>query len=345
MPVQFRDYYAILGVGRDASEADIKKAFRTLARKYHPDVARDKKSAEEKFKEINEAYDVLGDPAKRAKYDRLGARWQDYETAGAGGAASDGAFSRARRPGEAGAYEFHFGGTTGFSDFFERFFGGRGGEGLGDLEDLFGGGVDPRASGRSAPRAGGDAGRRHGADTEADLLVTLDEAVRGGERLLRLERIDPRTGESTTQTLRVRIPSGVREGQRLRIPAQGAAGTDGAAAGDLYLRVRLAADPDFRAKGHDLYCDLQLAPWEAVLGATVEVSVPGGRHARVRVPAGTRSGTRLRLRGHGLPRPEGGAGDLYVVIAIDVPETVGAEERALWEQLGRTSQFSPRKMP
>ena len=348
MPVQFKDYYATLGVPRDATEADIKKAFRKLARKYHPDVAQDKTSAEEKFKEINEAYDVLSDPAKRRKYDRLGAHWQEYEAAeagpGQGGAAPGGGYSRAwRTPDGAQAHEFHFGGTTGFSDFFERFFGTRRGSGLGDLEDLFGEEEIPGGAARARSRrhAAGATGLR-GVDTEADLLVTLDEAMRGAERLLRLERVDPRTGQTSVETIRLRIPQGVREGQRLRVPGRGESGAGGAPAGDLYLRVRLAAHPDFRARGDDLYCDLTLAPWEAVLGAAIDVGIPGGRQARVRIPPGTRHGSQLRLRGHGLPHADGGHGDLYVVIAIDVPDEITAEERALWEKLAHTSRFSPR---
>jgi curved DNA-binding protein len=346
MPVEFKDYYQTLGVARDASEAEIKKAFRKLARQYHPDIAKDKATAEEKFKEINEAYDVLGDPVKRRKYDQLGSRWQDYETAGAGASSSGSGFPRSRhRHGSSDgpqAQEFHFGGTTGFSDFFERFFGPRAGMGFDPMEDLFGQARKRRDGNGRGPDA--TASERAGADAEADLLVTLEEALRGSERTLQIERVDPLTGESSAQTIKVRVPAGVREGQRLRVPGHGEAGIGGGTPGDLYLRVRLAAHPDFRVRGNDLYCDLTLAPWEAVLGATVEVPIPGGQQARVQIPAGTRHGRQLRLRGRGLRSADGTPGDLYVVVSIDVPEPerITAEERACWEKLARLSRFSPR---
>ncbi|MFZ5493967.1 MAG: DnaJ C-terminal domain-containing protein [Verrucomicrobiota bacterium] len=336
MPVEFKDYYATLGVPRDASAEDIKKAFRQLARRHHPDVAKDQAAAEAKFKEINEAYEVLGDPEKRRKYDRLGADWQASETAeaapppgwdGGRGGRPQG-FARAWRGG-AGGWEYHFGGTTGFSDFFEQFFGTRRPRGAG--ADFFGGGPGPEPA-------------QAGADTEADLLVTIDEALRGGKRVIRVERTDPRTGATETRNLRVRIPAGVRDGQRLRVAGQGESGAGGAPDGDLYLRVRFAAHPDYRVQGDDLHYELELAPWEAVLGATVEVPLPGGRQARVRVPPGTGSGRQLRLRGFGLPQRGGGSGDLYATVSIAVPDdrSLPRDERALWEQLARTSRFNPR---
>jgi curved DNA-binding protein len=323
-------------VSREAGAEEIKKAFRQLARRYHPDVAKDKAAAEAKFKEINEAYEVLGDPEKRRKYDQLGADWQAYEGVGSGntpewGGGTGRGFARTwggTRGATSGGWEYHFGGTTGFSDFFEQFFGTRRGA---SHQDFHFGGREP------------DPGLA-GADTEADLLVTLDEALRGGERIIRLERIDPATGATETRNLRVRIPAGVREGQRLRVAGQGEAGIGGAPDGDLYLRVRFAAHPDYRVQGDDLHYELELAPWEAVLGAMVEVPLPGGRKARVRVPPGTGSGRQLRLRGQGLPRREGGNGDLYATVSIAVPDvrSLPPEERALWEKLAGMSRFSPR---
>jgi curved DNA-binding protein len=333
MSVEFKDYYETLGVSRNASEAEIKKAFRKLARQYHPDTARDKKTAEEKFKEINEAYEVLGDPAKRQKYDQLGANWRDFEHGGGapppGG--GGGGFSKSWRGAREGSSrnEFHFDGTTGFSDFFERFFGGGG-----SFEDLFDGS-------RSAAASHG----RLGADTEADLLVTLEEAMRGSERTLRLQRVDPQSGTAITETIKVRIPTGVREGQRLRVRGHGEAGASGAASGDLYLRVRFAAHPDFRVRGDNLYHELPLAPWEAVLGSSVPVPLLGGDRARVRIAPGSTNGQQLRLRGQGLRRRDGRSGDLYVVLAIEVPATVSSAERELWEKLAQTSRFNPRQTP
>jgi curved DNA-binding protein len=336
MAVEFKDYYATLGVSRDAGAEEIKKAFRHLARRYHPDVAKDKAAAEAKFKEINEAYEVLGDPEKRRKYDQLGADWQGLEGAGSGstpewGGGPGRGFARAwdgSRGAAPGGWEYHFGGTTGFSDFFEQFFGTRRGA---THEDFHPGGREP------------DPGLA-GADTEADLLVTLDEALHGGERIIRLERTDPGTGAAEVRNLRVRIPAGVREGQRLRVAGQGGAGFGGAPDGDLYLRVRFATHPDYRVQGDDLHYELELAPWEAVLGATVEVPLPGGRHARVRVPPGSGTGRQLRLRGLGLPRRVGGHGDLYATVGIVVPDAraLTPGERSAWEHLARTSRFNPR---
>ena len=331
MSVEYRDYYKTLGVERNATEAEIKKAFRRLARIYHPDVAKDKVSAEQKFREINEAYDVLSDPEKRRKYDRLGANWQESEFGSARPSTAD-AWSfghggrRAPRP--AGGPSFRFGGTTGFSDFFEQFFGSGGATGTERFDDLF----DGTDSGSAAHRAR--------LDTEADLLVTLDEVLGGGERLLQLER-NWSQGGSASEKIRVRIPRGVREGQRLRVAARGETGADGHA-GDLYLRVRLAAHPDYRVDGDNLVYDLALAPWEAVLGTTIRLPLPGGGRAAVRIPAGTQPGQQLRLRGRGLPRADSGAGDLLANVVIALPEQLSPEERQLWEKLASHSRFHPR---
>ncbi len=330
MAVEFKDYYAVLGLPRDASAADIKKAFRKLARQYHPDVAKDKKSAEAKFKEINEAHEVLSDPEKRRKYDELGANWQGGEFQPPPGA-------QFRRWSTAGGgrpeQEFHFGGT-GFSDFFEQYFGGaaRGG---GGVEEMF------RRARAGASRDAGDY-PAPGADIEGDVLVTLDEAMHGSVRPITLRRVDPQTGETATESFKVRIPPGAQEGRRIRVPGKGGPGSGGAAAGDLFLRVRLAAHPDFRVNGADLYHDLDLAPWEGVLGTQVEVPTLGGK-IKVRIPPGTDNGQQLRVRGQGLPRPgTEERGDLYVVANVQLPKNPGSEERQLWEKLAHTSRFNPR---
>src|SRR5580704_1961092 len=328
MAVEFKDYYKTLGVERTATQEDIKKAFRKLARQYHPDVAKDKKNAEEKFKEINEAYEVLGDPANRSKYDNLGV---DGGEAGAFRGPS-GRRGRGRRaPGGEENVEFHFDGT-GFSDFFEQFF-GRGGRFDGTNE--FGG---PGAG--SAEEAGFV---QRGSDFESDIMVTLEEAVTGSERTISLQRVDRRTGEARTQTLKVRIPPGVHEGQAIRVAGMGEDGIGGGAPGDLYLRVRFAAHPEFRVRGADLYYGLDLAPWEAVLGTSVVVPTLKDR-VSVRIPAGTNHGRQLRVRGHGLPAGTNGRqGDLYVVVNVELPEQITEEERKLWEQLSSVSHFNPRK--
>lgn len=328
MPVDFKDYYATLGVSRDASDEDIRKAFRKLARQHHPDVAKDKKAAEAKFKEINEAHEVLSDPEKRKKYDELGANWKN----GAGFESPPGWQGRSGRS-AAGAEtrEFHFGGT-GFSDFFERFFGGGSRFGF----DFGGNGFDQEQFRQSR-------GPARGNDIEGDILVTLDEAMRGSVRSISIQRANSRTGQMETQTFKVRIPVGVQEGQTIRVPGKGGEGADGGASGDLFLRVRFAAHPDFRARGSDLYYDLDLAPWEAVLGTTVSVPTLDGR-VSVRVPPGSNNGRQLRVRGRGLPSgSQGQRGDLYVVINVQLPQQLTDEERKLWEQLSKVSRFNARQ--
>lgn len=332
MAVEFQDYYTTLGVPRGASEAEIKKAFRKLAREHHPDVAkpRDKKAAEEKFKRINEAYDVLSDPEKRKKYDSLGADWD--KPGGGSQAPPDwgGAGMGRASPNGDGSYEFNFGGSTGFSDFFEQFFGGGGRGGRRFRGDRPGGEETEFAY--------------PGSDIEGDLLVTLDEVLRGSTRTISLQRADPRTGETKTETIKVRIPPGVQDGQIIRVRGKGGEGSGGAPAGDLLLRVRLAAHPEFRAERSDLYHDLEIAPWEGVLGTTVTVPTLGGGRVKLRIPPGTNNGQRLRIRGLGLPKGQSGTrGDLYVVMEVELPPKVTDEERALWEKLRDVSRFNPRE--
>ncbi len=303
MSAEFKDYYVTLDIARDADAADIKKAFRKLARKHHPDVAKDKKSAEAKFKEINEANEVLSDPEKRKKYDALGENW-DNPNAG-----------RSRSTAGYGQ-EFNFGGT-GFSDFFEQYF-------------------------SSGSRPGSASRGRKGGDIEGDILVTLEEIMQGAVRPITLQSTDPRTGKTNTDTFQVRIPAGVIDGKRIRVLAQGQPGTGGAAAGDLYLRVRHAAHPDFSTEGHDLYHELEIAPWEAVLG--VELSVPTlDGNIKLRVPASCENNQQLRVRKRGLPTGKAGErGDFYATLIIQFPDTITTEERELWEKLRAISTFHPR---
>jgi curved DNA-binding protein len=313
MPVQFKDYYEVLGVPKTAAPDEIRKAFRKLARQHHPDVSKDKKKAEEKFKEINEAYEVLSDPEKRRKYDTLGADWEhggaSYPPPPGGGRRRGGGM--AGFPG-GGGEEFHFGGT-GFSDFFEQFFGGGGGRAA---NPFGGGGMD------FAEEA------QRGQDVEADILVTFEEAFRGSKRKISLRR----PGNSKTETYNIRIPAGVREGQRIRLAGQGEAGSSGATAGDLFLRVKFAQHPEFKAEGSDLIHDLALAPWEAVLGCEKSVPTLDG-HARLKIPAGTQNGQRFRLKKHGLIKEDKSPGDLYVAVDVALPRELTAKERELWEKL------------
>jgi curved DNA-binding protein len=312
MAVQFRDYYETLGVSKTASEDEIRSAFRKLARKYHPDVAKDKKTAEEKFKQINEAYEVLSDPEKRRKYDQLGEHWNQpggFQPPPQWGGGQPGDFRWGG--GQDGGVEFEFGGT-GFSDFFEAFFGG--------------------GRGRSAFGGFGQRGAvaERGHDVEADIMVTLEEALHGSTRQVSLRR----AGSKKTETYQVKIPRGVREGQRIRLAGQGEAGERGGKSGDLFLRVRLARHPDFSVEGSDLVHEVKIAPWQAVLGDQLIVPTLEG-NARLKLPPGTQGGQRFRLRERGLPGVSGQRGDLYVVVQIALPKKLTEREREIWEQLAR----------
>jgi curved DNA-binding protein len=308
MPVAFRDYYEALGVPRDAGADEIRQAYRRLARQYHPDVNKDP-GAEDRFKEISEAYEVLRDPEKRERYDRFGTdRPAGQDVSGAagfgGGFDGDNGFR---------STSFDFG-TGEFSDFFEGMFGRTG-----------------RARRTGSPFEGFS---MRGSDREAVLELTLEEAARGGRRRLSL-------GDG--HEVEVEIPRGVRDGQRIRLAGEGGAGAGGGPSGDLYLRVRLRPHPVFDVDGRDLYVDLPVSPWEAALGAEVPVPTLDG-DARVKVPAGSSSGRRLRLRGQGLPDPSGARpGDLYAVVEIHVPKKLGRRERELFEQLASVSKFDPRR--
>ena len=324
MPVEFKNYYTVLGVSPDASATEIKKAYRTLAGKYHPDVAKDKTTAEEKFKELNEAHEVLSDPDKRRKYDELGANWNHPERQASRQRSGYGTSAGGPEEGS----EFHFEGT-GFSDFFEQFFGSRG--------RPSGGFGQPWEQG-----AGGEAAARHGQDIEGDILVTLAEVLHGSTRTIRLQRTDPRTGQATMQTLQVRIPPGVREDQLIRLTGKGQEGVGGGDPGNLYLRVKFAKHPDFRVRDGDLYYDLELSPWEAVVGATIRMPTLDGTIS-LKIPAGTTAEQQFRLRKKGLPAGDGKRGDLYAVVSIQVPSCVAPEEKVLWEQLAAKSTFNPRK--
>jgi curved DNA-binding protein len=304
--MQYKDYYATLGVAKTATHDEIRKAFRKLARQHHPDVAKDKKSAEAKFKEINEAYEVLGDPAKRQKYDTLGADWergaQRQPPPGWG----------ARGGGMQGGEEFSFGGT-GFSDFFEQFFGGA------------------RRGGRHAGGFGFPEEETGGGDVEADLLVTIEEALHGSKKKISLRR-----GDSTkVESYEVRIPKGVREGQRIRLAGQGEAAGGRRPAGDLYLRVRFEQHPDYRVEGSDLLAEVEIPVARLVLGGEVEVPTPEGT-VRLKMPAGTQPGRKFRLKGRGMPAGGATRGDLYVQVEAVVPTSLTAEERAHWEALARS---------
>jgi len=313
MAVQFRDYYETLGVSKTATDDEIRSAFRKLARKYHPDVAKDKKVAEEKFKQINEAYEVLGDPEKRKKYDHLGANWNrpgGFRPPSEWGGQPGGGFYQWSGDGGEGV-QFEFGGT-GFSDFFETFFGG------GRGRSAFGG------------FGGREATTERGADVEADILVTLEEALHGSTRTVSLRR----AGSNKVETYQVKIPRGVHEGQRIRLAGQGEAGARGGKSGDLFLRVRLAKHPDFSVEGSDLVHEVKIAPAQAVLGTELKVPTLEGR-VRLKIPPGTQGGQRFRLRERGLAGISGNRGDLYVVVEIQIPKKLTERERDIWSEIAK----------
>jgi curved DNA-binding protein len=302
--MKYKDYYKALGLARGASEDDVKKAYRRLARKFHPDVSKEK-DAEERFKEIAEAYDTLKDPQKRAAYDGLGA----YRSG-----------EQFRPP----------------PDWFDRFHvhgtGDLGGIDLGDLFASFG--VGGMGGGRgfqgfSGARRRGGAAR--GQDIEARVQLGLEEVARGTEVTL----------QTGGQSVRVRIPRGTTDGQRLRLRGKGGSGAGGGPAGDLFLTVVLRPHARFRADGHDLRIEVPLAPWEAALGSAIEIPTLDSR-VTLKIPPGSKSGQRLRLAGMGLPKPAGGAGDLYAVLNIVLPATLTARERELYEQLREASRVDPR---
>lgn len=321
--MEYKDYYQVLGVAREASPEEVQKAYRKLARKFHPDVSKEPQ-AEVRFKEIAEAYEVLKDPDKRSKYDRFGQAW----TAREGGGAPP--------PGFEGV-SFDFGGfqgapfgtgPSGFSSFFEMLFGQ-------------GGAASPGAGSRpwgswSSEGRGGWA--RPGANQEVVLRLRLEEAARGGVRELAL--LEP---DGSTRKVRVNLPKGIRPGQTVRVPGRGEAGRAGGPSGDLMLKVELLPHPDFRLEGGNLVTTVDVTPWEAALGGEAELRTLDGQ-VRVRIPAGTSSGRRIRVRGRGFPAgKQGEPGDLVAELRIVVPETPSAEERELLEKLRAVSRFHPRE--
>jgi curved DNA-binding protein len=308
-----RDFYEVLGVPRSATAEEIQRAYRKLARSYHPDINKDP-GAEEKFKEISEAYDVLSDPDTRARYDRFG---PDFRRIPEG--VDPDAWAAAQQAGRRGA-PGGFGSwrTAGAEDVFTGF------EGDVDIDDIFGGLFGRRRR-----------GPLRGADQEAELALTVEEAFAGGRRRITLPR------PSGPRSYEVNIPAGVTDGQRIRLAGQGGQG-QGGPSGDLYLLARIVPHRRFRLDGRDVYVDLPVTPWEAALGAKVPVEGPGGE-AKVAVPAGSSCGRRLRLRGRGMPNPKGTPGDLYAEVKIMVPPRPSKREKELFEELARESDFDPRR--
>lgn len=303
--MKYKDYYAILGVERTASGEDIKKAYRRLARKYHPDVSKEK-NAEEKFKEVAEAYETLKDAEKRAAYDQLGRyrSGQDFHP-----------------PPD---WETRF--APGFDDSV-------------DIGDLF-----AHLAGRHGMHRGSGRFAMPGQDFEVTAHISLEQAYRGTELALDLAVAEARPGggmRRAQKTVRVRVPKGATDGQRLRVPGKGGAGLNGGPAGDLHINIALTPHPLYRVSGHDVYLELPLAPWEAVLGASIEVPTLEGRVA-VTVRPGSKAGQKLRIAGRGLPTPHGGSGDFYCVLTIVTPSELSEREKELYQELATGSRFNPR---
>jgi len=324
--MQYKDYYKILGVERSATQEEIKRAYKKLARKYHPDVSKEK-NAEEKFKEVNEAHEVLKDPEKRAAYDRLGANWkagQEFRPP----------------PGWDTGFEFRGAPGAGFGGFGGAGFEGMHGGSFSDFfESLFGHGSPFGNEFREGTRRGG---AFRGEDHHARIEISLEDAYSGATRQVKLERpqVDSRGHVATrTHTLNVRIPAGVTTGQQIRLPGQGSAGVGGGPSGDLYLEIEIAPHPHFEPKGHDIHLTLPVTPWEAALGATLPVPTLGGT-VEMKIPAGARAGQKLRLKGRGLPGTP--PGDQYLVLQVVAPPANTPAQRRLYEEMARAMPFNPR---
>ena len=317
--MEYKDYYKTLGVAKDASQTEIQKTYRKLARQFHPDVNKDS-GAEARFKDIGEAYEALKDPDKRSKYDQYGAAWQRVRTEGAPPPGWEGfRFDFGGSGGGGDRFDFGgAGGASGFSSFFDMLFGGAGAQGFP------GGG---RHGTWTRPRRG----RNH----EIALTLSLEDLAQGGPRAI--EFLDRSTGR--TRTLQVNIPKGVLPGQAIRLSGQGGKGM-GAPDGDLLLKVEALPHPVFRRRERNLQCDVPVAPWTAALGGKVRIPTLGG-HAEAQLPAGSSTGRKMRLRGRGLPNPKGPDGDLLAEVQVVVPKRLTDEERALFESLRETSSFEP----
>ncbi len=323
--MEYKDYYQIMGVAKHATEKDIKKAYRRLARQYHPDVNPSNKEAEAKFKEINEAYEVLGDPENRRRYDELGANWKHYDewhSAGSGDQGQPFNWSQSgfRPRGERQPrYEYRtvieeemqdlFGSSGDFSNFFYAFFGAPGAE----VHQQY----------RPAPRKGGD--------LEQPVGITLEEAFRGTSRMMQISQ-----SHGAARTIEARIPPGVQDGSRIRLASQGEPGIAGGPAGDLYLVAQLKPHPVFERKGDDLHTRISVPLTTAVLGGELEVPIINGR-VKLKIPPETQNGKVFRLKGKGMPclkHPEN-KGDLYAEVKVALPDRLSDRERELFQELAR----------
>ncbi|MCI5064483.1 DnaJ domain-containing protein [bacterium] len=346
MSVKFQDYYKTLGVERGASADEIKKAFKKLARKYHPDINKES-GAEDRFKEVNEAYEVLGDAEKRKQYDALGANWKNgqefrpppnwEEVFGSqfrGGGGQYGGFQQqaGARPGGA-SFSFEQG-AGGFSDFFESIFGGGA-----SFQHQAGGGASPFGSSGFQQRA-----PQKGGDLETEVTITLEEGLHGAKKQISFDLIstDPQGGrQKERKSYQVKVPAGIQSGKTIRLAGQGAPSPQGGENGDLRIKVHIAPHPRFLLKGKNVEREIKLTPWEAALGAEIPVETIDGTTVSVKVPPSSQSGQKLRLRGKGYVE-KGERGDLFAVLKIAVPKELSTRERELFVELQESSSFNPR---
>ena len=353
MAIEIKDYYFILGISKSAGDEEIRRAFRKLARLYHPDIAGNDRAAEDKFKEINEAYEVLSDPEKRKRYDDFSTRWK---SPGGGGQMPPGweSFSKPGGPSAGKADHFTFTGT-GFSEFFDQLFSST-------TRNRTGPQSTHRARPQPAPDSEEEIDGQGGDDLEADIWVTLEEVAHGAVRPItmrrsvncpscfgvgqynghRCEKCQGTGHTERTDRYKVKIPQGIPEGTCLRIPGQGEEGIAGAPPGDLYLKVQYASHPDFRIEDNQLCYELLLAPWEAVLG--INLTVPTLKAGvQIKIPPGTQAGQKIRVKEKGLPARDGSPGDLIIVPKIQVPRESSEREQMLWRELASSSVFYPRE--
>ncbi|MDI6401461.1 J domain-containing protein [Balneolaceae bacterium ANBcel3] len=321
--MNYRDYYKILGVSKGASKEEIKKAYRKLARKYHPDVNQNDETSNRKFKELSEAYEVLGNEENRKLYDQLGADWKHYKNRGQQG----GDFNWqqwAQNQGQAGRRQAHSRGTSDFfsggdfSDFFEQVFGGGFGR---SRQQQSGGQADFR---NAAYQWGSDTVRRKGKDINAELMVTLEEAFNGVEKTVRVRN----------QSMKIQLPKGIHDGKRLKFKGRGHPGSQGAEAGDLYIKVKIKPHDVFTREGDDLYIDVPISLYKSVLGGVATVPTMTGS-IKIKIPAGSQPGRVMRVAGHGMPafQNKGQKGNLYATLQVALPEKLSEKEKELFRQL------------
>lgn len=342
--MEYKDYYKTLGVDKKASQDEIKKAYRRLARKYHPDANANDPEAEKKFKDISEAYEVLSDPEKRKLYDQVGSNWKQYQQQGAGAGDMDWQqWGRQQAGGGPGSgyrtytytnrgdvdMEDLFGGDSPFSEFFETLFGGGGAGAAGRSADPF-----AERTSRRSRRAGRSGGRQAapGQDVEAEMSVSLEDVYHGTER----------TFELNGEHIKVKVPAGIRHGQKLKLSGRGQQGMMSGQRGDLYIKINIEPHSTFTREGDDLYTTVPVDLYTAVLGGSAKVPTLSGKTVKIKIPEGTQQGKTFRLSGQGMPvfKNPKKHGDLYARVEVQIPEKLSKKEKELFQQLATMSSSS-----